>query len=519
MKWAIFFCWLTVSLAQAQTPAPARLGINLAGPADWNTELPFSDVFRFSRPWISQQKGKSWGAGPPLELDSHGWVKSLAPDCSAETLLCTIPAPHFPSGNYTVRYSGKGRLSFPGGSAKIAQEGEGFAILAVDSSQGRFALRIEETDPADPIKDIQVFLPESSEKTPWRPGFETLWRGVACIRFMDFMMTNGSRIAHWEDRPQLSDATFAGNGVPLELLLDLSNRLHADAWLCIPHLADDDYVRKFATQVRDGLAPGLKAYIEYSNEIWNQSFPQHHYAAKRGMELKLATKPWEAAWLYNAKRSVEIFKIFEEVFSERERFVKVLGVQSGQIFMAEKMLTFQETANAVDVIASAPYLGFTAAGQVHPYHKLLAAEVATWSLERLFEHLQTVVLPSTSQAMRDNAALAKKYKLGFVAYEGGQHLVGVLGGENNKILTSFFHAANRDPRMGMLYTQYLEAWKAASGGLFCHFSSLSQWTKWGSWGLMEYYDENPLQQPKFRAVLEWAAQQGQKMETATSNYE
>jgi hypothetical protein len=37
-----------------QTPAVKPLGINLAGPADWNTELPFTDVFRLSRAWISQ---------------------------------------------------------------------------------------------------------------------------------------------------------------------------------------------------------------------------------------------------------------------------------------------------------------------------------------------------------------------------------------------------------------------------------------------------------------------------------
>lgn len=55
-----------------QTAGPssgARLGMNLNGPADWNTELPFVDVFRFSREWISQQAGKPWGQGPKLDLD------------------------------------------------------------------------------------------------------------------------------------------------------------------------------------------------------------------------------------------------------------------------------------------------------------------------------------------------------------------------------------------------------------------------------------------------------------------
>ena len=50
---------LTIALfphnAEAADEAQPRLGINLNGPADWNTELPFVDVFRLSRPWISQR--------------------------------------------------------------------------------------------------------------------------------------------------------------------------------------------------------------------------------------------------------------------------------------------------------------------------------------------------------------------------------------------------------------------------------------------------------------------------------
>jgi hypothetical protein len=77
-------------------PQP-RLGINLAGPSDWNTELPLVDVFRFSRDWISQKQGLKWGQGPALKLDKNGWVRELAPDCYAETLICTIQGGHYPS--------------------------------------------------------------------------------------------------------------------------------------------------------------------------------------------------------------------------------------------------------------------------------------------------------------------------------------------------------------------------------------------------------------------------------------
>jgi hypothetical protein len=45
------------------------------------------------------------------------------------------------------------------------------------------------------------------------------------------------------------------------------------------------------------------------------------------------------------------------------------------------------------------------------------------------------------------------------------------------------------------------------GDLFCHFSSVGRWTKWGSWGLLQFYDDPPT--PKFKAVMEWAKELGQ----------
>ena len=46
-------CCLAKAGGPPAAPKPA-LGINLAGPEDWNTELPFVDVFHLSREWISQ---------------------------------------------------------------------------------------------------------------------------------------------------------------------------------------------------------------------------------------------------------------------------------------------------------------------------------------------------------------------------------------------------------------------------------------------------------------------------------
>jgi hypothetical protein len=319
------------------------------------------------------------------------------------------------------------------------------------------------------------------------------------FRFMDWMHTNGSTVAAWRDRPRPESATWTPRGVPVEVMCDLCNRLKVNAWFCLPHKADDDFVRRFAGVARDRLAPSLKAYIEYSNEVWNSQFEQTRHANERGMALKLGEKPWEAGWHYSARRSVEMFKIWEEVFGGRDRLVRIIASQMVP-YVSEQKLTFEDAHQHCDALAIAPYLQFSIPAQGKG---LTAAAVVEWPVEKVLDHLQTKSLPDALKGIRDQMALADKYGVKLIAYEAGQHAVGVGGGENNDALTRLLHQANRHPRMGAIYTQYLDGWKAAGGGLCALFSSVSPWSKWGSWGLMEYPEEAEQDQPKLRAVRQW----------------
>ena len=483
-------------------PARPKMGINLAGPADWNTELPFVDVFKLSRPWISQQKGKPWGQGPRLDLDEHGWVRSLQPDCWAETLLCTIDGGHYPSGRYTVFYDGKGKIEV-GNAARIVEEHPGRLVIEVDSTKGAIFLRITQTDPADYVRNIRVIMPgfeEVYEKEPFHPDFLKRWAGVRCFRFMDWMETNGSRIARWEDRPVLEDATFCAKGIPLELMIDLCNRQKADAWFCMPHLADDEYIRKFAQLVKDRLNRELKVYLEYSNEVWNGMFEQSPWAGEQGIRLGFAEKPWEAAWRYTAWRSVQIFRIWEEVFGGRDRLVRVLPSQAANPYVSEQILSFQDAYRHADVLAIAPYISMN----IHSSgNGPTAEEVAQWSLDKLLDHVENRSLPQAIEWMKRQKEVANRLRVGLVAYEAGQHLVAVGDANRNEKLVELLKQANRHPRMGNIYDKYFQAWQEIGGGLCCHFSSVGRWSQWGSWGLLEYADESPAQSPKFQAFQRW----------------
>jgi len=104
-----------------------------------------------------RKKERRGGKGPALELDRHGWVKKLEPECWAETLLCTIDGNHYPSGKYTIFYQGGGSLEVKG-AAKMLQRKSDRMVIEVDASKGAMFLRITKTDPKNPIRDIRVVM-------------------------------------------------------------------------------------------------------------------------------------------------------------------------------------------------------------------------------------------------------------------------------------------------------------------------------------------------------------------------
>ena len=492
--------------------ANARLGINLAGIADWGTEFPFVDLFKQSRAWFVE--GDDVKA---LKLDASGWLRQLPIGKVASTIISSLDNNHFPSGDYVILYDGEGEINVPFHAVKSNNPGK--MQLYVDGKKGLFRLDVIKTNPQNYIKNIRV-IPKQFEDTylqnPWQPHFLKRWQGVASIRFMDFMATNNATQSNWQGRPKPTDASYASNGVPLELMIDLANRLNAEPWFCMPHMANDDYVKQFASMVKTSLKPNLRAWVEYSNEVWNGGFGQNAYAGKQGQRLKLADEPWQAACKYNAYRSLQIFNIWQQVFSQskddkHKNFVRVLASQAANTGVAEQVLSFEQAgkdaANQADVLAIAPYIHFSVPPNADD--GITDKIVANWSLEKLFEHLNKKSLAESTQWIINHKNIANQYGLKLVAYEAGQHLVGVAGAESNEQMTSLFLKANADSRMGQLYTQHLSAWVNNGGDLLCHFNSVGTWSKWGSWGLLQYYDDKP--SPKLKAVIDWANARGQKM--------
>jgi hypothetical protein len=276
----------------------------------------------------------------------------------------------------------------------------------------------------------------------------------------------------------------------------LANVLKADAWFCMPHLADDNYVREFAKIVKDKLDPDRKISIEYSNEVWNWNFEQSRYAVEKGKEV-LGVEEGQAphrAWV--AHRSGEMFAIWEEVFGGTERFIRVNPAHGANPRIARQTLEFQDAHQHFDAIAIAPYFGF---------NKELAGRFKAdeASIEEILDAAETVITEKVSEMTREHKALADQYGMELIAYEAGQHLLDRAGrrqsGETE--LSKRFIEANRTPRMGELYELYIDTWFENGGGVLGMFASVSTPSKWGSWGLKEYLTQPIEDAPKYQATL------------------
>lgn len=481
--------------------ARPAIGTNLNGLSYWSTELPFLDAFKNAGAWQSGTVSR-WSDERPLDLDALGWVRSLKPGQVANMALFhdTAKFGGALARRYLVRYDGKGVLDYAE-LAKLVERRAQSDLIEIESGGGNAVITLTATDPKNYLREVRITPDGGTAKAgeTFNPAFLKSLNGFRALRFALWMLGESPEFApptRWRKRPTPGDAAWSAKGAPVEIMVALSNRLQADPWFSLPHEADDDYVRRFAEAVKKSLTPKLKVYLEYSNEVWNDVFPGTAYARKRGLALGLSKDPLEATLRFYAKRSVEIFKIWEYVLG-KERLVRVLAFQSdiSPEYAEEIALSFGDARERVDALAIGPYFGTDLAADAAGVERVRAM-----TLDELMRELETSSLPKAKEQMLAHAAVAKKYGLPLIAYEGGQHLWN-MSGQAAPDLDALFTAANRDPRMGALYARYLNDWAEAGGGLFMHELDCGNFEGAGNWGALEYLTQPRAEAPKYDALL------------------
>ena len=485
------------------------IGMNLASVSYWDEQWVFVDAMRSSMPWVSQNADPdgSWQNGVPLQADPAGWPV-LQSGQAAATLMFRNGG-NYPAGQYVVNYEGTGTLSFDFDATVISQSGNRMVLDVTPSAAGIF-MRIETSDPNDHVRNVRVTMPGFENATSqFHPLFTQRLQPFGVLRFMDFMRTNNSTLASWNDRTLPNSYTQGGdNGVSVEVMVDLANEMGADPWFNIPIEADDNFVQNFATIVHDRLDPNLKAHIEYSNEVWNGQFTQDDYVAAQGVALGLSSTSWLAGQRYYSQRSVEIFNIFEAVFGGTSRLVRVMGTQRSNLGVSTNVMDWQNAYQSVDALAVAPYFagGFRGPNRTD--------QVIQMSVDQILDEIE-LSLDWDTVGMAQLSDMASAWGVDMVAYEGGQHMVGYWGAENNDTLTQLLIAANRHPRMEQFYHKYLRNWMNDGGKTFVAFNNVCQPSKWGSWGALEYQDQVLDNAPKYKGLL--AAASGELFVTGAAD--
>lgn len=486
------------------TGEPTReVGVNLAPAKDYQTGWVFLDVMRTARPWLSQTTeapSGPWDTGATINLTSDGWPASLASGQAASTLMCREIDGRYPGGRYVCLYEGEGTIEF-GFDATVVSRSPGRIEMDVNPSEGGIFMTIKSTNPANPARNIRVIMPgyeDTYADKVFHPRFIESLQPFSTIRFMDWGSTNNSKVTSWSQRTGPNYYTQQSRGgVAIELMAELCNQLNADGWFCVPHGADDDFVRQMAQTIADNLEPGRKAYIEYSNEIWNGGFSQYDYAVDKAYELGIASQPWTGAWRWTARRSVQIFDIVDDILSP-DRLVRVLAGQAAVPDVLRQITEWDDAGSHADVIAIAPYFsGKAAEPEYYP-------AVLGWSVDRVLDEAGAHLF-KVQGWVEQHAELANEHGLRLVGYEGGQHLAPIGGtpGFTDSNFHTILKAANRSPRMKELYYGYLWIWHNAGGEQMCLFNHISEPTKFGSWGLLEYQDQPWAEAPKWHGVLEY----------------
>jgi hypothetical protein len=507
-----------------QLPPASFLGTNLevfANYAAWS----MVDAFKASSPWISGTpwapgQAALWDDGRELDLDEHGWVRSLLPDQIARTTILWGPLPTRPAGDYTVLYEGEGELQYKSG-ATLVESSPGRDIIEVVSTSG-IELDIISTNPDNYIRNIHVIMPggiyaddpytviynpdpnrtdylsfaNHYQQIIFHPDFLNSLRGYSTVRFMNWQHTNHSTQTSWQDRPQLTDARWTHNGPPLEIMIQLANQVGINPWFNIPHLADNNYATQFATMLRDQLNPQLTPYIEYSNEVWNTTFSQHTHARTQGLNLGLDTDGYQAAIKYYAQRSTEIFTIFENTYNNPNQFTAVIGSKTSSGTEGETILAAAQNAPGTPVLAISGYFGFEANWPQN------CDQIANMTIDQLLDYLQETSLPIALQRTIAHAEAAEQLGIPLVVYEGGQHLTTNYCNGNTTTqhqIENLFDQANMHPRMTNIYLTHLtNQHEVGQIQLFANYHDTGKWTPTARFGARQHYYQT--EAPKYQAL-------------------
>ncbi len=472
------------------------LGVNLGVINDWSRSLPLVDLVKQARTFGSANA--PWQALPQSSLRT------------------------FPSGDFGVVLFALGQgAQGVGGVYKFSFEGQ--ATVRLVASRGRIQntvynaqtnlttgeiqleddsqnLMLSFTQTGTGIRALKVLQPgyELNTQEIFSERLLNHIRKFKLLRLADWSKVNGAwrptqpnPDIQWNQRVQVSDVRYSSlAGLPWEMLITLANQTRKDIWVNIPHMANDEYVRQLAALLKSELAPGLKVYVEYSNEVWNWGYAQTHWNFAQAQQ-EAASLNYDGisnagylAWRRTARRIKEISDIFRSVYGSEgfgSQFYPVLAAQFGNPETLRQGLQFLNSVygppeNYLSATAGAPY-----------FNHNRQADTRTLTAEQILDQLRTSanqMRPDSNEgmglSMERNMTLSRYFNLPYMAYEGGPDTVGANNLEAKRV-------ALASPGMENVCINFLNHWFSWGGGTFLWYQAgaTNRYSQHGTFGLLE----------------------------------
>ena len=491
--------------------APLRLGVNgawdwvdlIKGLSAWNTVGTETAVTQDASGWptcdagmdFDERKNMPWRApdAPGIDEDLAGVYK----------LSFTGQATIVPNTEATVGGLVVANQKYNSGSNETTADlilQPGHSLLQLQFLNTR---RLPTDTPGTGFTNMHLIRPGYAPDTreafttgtlnAYRPPF-------AAIRFLDVddannyqtFGPNGLVTATWADRVQVTDAYQAGlasrnangeqsQGVAWEYMIMLANATHHDIWINVPDSADDDYVNQLASLILNGneytrgLDRDLNVYVEYSNEVWNFSFPQALYNVIEGsIEGITADQRY-------MERTIQIGQQFESVFGEKNGTGRVRPVA---LWQQTTELTFFNTLAWAEQHFGSPVRDVLYGIGEAPYYT--ASDTST--VDATFATMWTGS-DATRRDLIGWQAVAAFYGLKEVSYESGPG--SLLGGTGAYVI--------RDQRMiPSIEHQFRDNWFAVGGDLANYFALQGAVSQFGDFLLLEDYEH--LNTPTYEAA-------------------
>lgn len=497
--------------AQMLDSCRLQFGTNLSGVFDWSTDLPFVDMMRNCREWYSKDNSGSFESGQiaNMRFRVDGYPTKIPQLVAGEAQrVATIWAKTdgWEPGSYIVLFDGMGTLHFDGVDAFLQTSPNRYVFDFYSPIGKEVQMIIQTSDSIYPVHNIRI-VKNTYEFTHATSIFNPHWiqklLQFKTVRFMDWGHTNhwgqsdqwnwdNPGLVDWSARAKYTYYTWTtSKGIPYEVMIELMNSYELDAWVCVPHRADSNYIYQMATLFKNQVHTNRHLYVEYSNEIWNtimgQSMWLDEYACIRTGAV------WPECLVPYIQNNA---RIWTSVYtSELHRITRVVGAFTGWLDVSER-IAYNMDPSTYDAIAPTFYFGFSVHGDSILDNLGSSARISDVALQARSNFSYEL------NAIRGIKQLCDSLNKQLLFYEGGNHMTAIPFGD-----TCTYSAAlvgiHRDTAIYNLYNEWLshiQQFQSGTAPLLCmNFSFIAQPTiEYGCWGIWESLYQDTIMYPPYK---------------------